>query len=105
MRWAERCYRHAEIHLNLIKSVPYLKELKLTNMDDEIYDLFSETFPDMCLDFICEDSLKSAPSKAKWRDFCNLFDGRVEDFNFGTLLRLDASKSYTEDNTCVGEIF
>lgn len=27
------------------------------------------------------------------------FDGVVEDFNYGTLLRLDCSQGYTEENT------
>lgn len=32
------------------------------------------------------------------------FDGIVEDFNYGTLLRLDCSQGYTEENTIFGEI-
>ncbi|KTG35962.1 hypothetical protein cypCar_00032622 [Cyprinus carpio] len=35
----------------------------------------------------------------KWRPFCNQFEGVVEDFNYGTLLRLDCQKDYTEENT------
>lgn len=31
------------------------------------------------------------------------FEGVVEDFNYGTLLRLDCSKGYTEENTIFGE--
>ncbi|VDO93063.1 unnamed protein product [Schistosoma margrebowiei] len=37
----------------------------------------------------------------KWRPFCNEFEKKVEDFNFGTLLRLDASKGYCPENTCI----
>ncbi|XP_045146161.1 protein PBDC1 isoform X2 [Echinops telfairi] len=35
----------------------------------------------------------------KWRPFCLKFDGIIEDFNYGTLLRLDCSQGYTEENT------
>ncbi|KAB0337153.1 hypothetical protein FD755_025727, partial [Muntiacus reevesi] len=35
----------------------------------------------------------------KWRPFCLKFDGIVEDFNYGTLLRLNCSQGYTEENT------
>ena len=37
-----------------------------------------------------------------WRPFCNEFEGLVEDFNYGTLLRLDCEKDYTEENTIFG---
>ncbi|NXT51757.1 PBDC1 protein, partial [Pluvianellus socialis] len=35
----------------------------------------------------------------KWRPFCLRFEGVVEDFNYGTLLRLDCREDYTEENT------
>uniref|UniRef100_A0A8P0PCE9 Polysaccharide biosynthesis domain-containing protein n=1 Tax=Canis lupus familiaris TaxID=9615 RepID=A0A8P0PCE9_CANLF len=35
----------------------------------------------------------------KWRPFCLKFDGVVKDFNCGTLLRLDCSQGYNEENT------
>nr|VZI48755.1 unnamed protein product [Spirometra erinaceieuropaei] len=39
--------------------------------------------------------------KPLWRPFCMEFEGVIEDFNQGTLLRLDANKGYDEANTCV----
>lgn len=39
----------------------------------------------------------------RWRPFCNQFEGIVEDFNYGTLLRLDCEKDYSEVNTIFGE--
>ena len=38
--------------------------LKLTNVDDEIYALFRESFKDMKIDVIDEDEMKSAEGKA-----------------------------------------
>lgn len=40
----------------------------------------------------------------KWRPFCNHFESLVEDFNYGTLLRLDCEKDYTEENTIFGTL-
>lgn len=45
----------------------------------------------------------SCLSPQKWRPFCLRFEGVVEDFNYGTLLRLDCRKDYTEENTIFGE--
>lgn len=39
------------------------------------------------------------PTRQRWRPFCNQFEGLVEDFNYGTLLRLDCQKGYSEENS------
>ncbi|NWU35521.1 PBDC1 protein, partial [Hylia prasina] len=38
----------------------------------------------------------------KWRPFCLRFEGVVEDFNYGTLLRLDSRREYSEENSIFG---
>ncbi|NXB77552.1 PBDC1 protein, partial [Donacobius atricapilla] len=43
--------------------------------------------------------LSGSPLPQKWRPFCLRFEGLVEDFNFGTLLRLDSRREYSEENT------
>lgn len=48
---------------------------------------------------INEDELKSPQGKAKWRPFCDRFQKLVEDYNFGTLLRADSTKDYTQENS------
>lgn len=35
----------------------------------------------------------------KWRDFCEDFKGRVEDYNYGTLLRLHSAEDYSQENS------
>ncbi|XP_073510155.1 protein PBDC1 isoform X1 [Phyllobates terribilis] len=98
MVWAMKAYQHAEVYFNLISSVdPRL--LKLTRLDDGIYTAFRSEFPDLRIDVIDPEDLKSPASKEKWRPFCMQFESQVEDFNYGTLLRLDSSKEYTEENT------
>ncbi|XP_028827008.1 protein PBDC1 [Denticeps clupeoides] len=96
--WAMKAYNHAEVYFNLISSVDP-KFLKLTKSDDNIYSAFIETFSDLDLQMLDPDKLKSSDAKEKWRPFCNQFEGIVEDFNYGTLLRLDSRKDYTEENT------
>ncbi len=119
------------ISLQLISSVEP-KFLKLTKSDEQIYTKFREAFPDLSIQVLDPDLLKSADAKEvrqvtlafdmrlkfhlylvgqhifplfffqKWRPFCNQFEGVVEDFNYGTLLRLDCQKDYTEENTIFG---
>ncbi|XP_054874977.1 protein PBDC1 isoform X2 [Amphiprion ocellaris] len=96
--WAMKAYNHAEVYFNLISSVDP-KFLKLTKLDDKIYSTFRESFKDLDLKVLTHDQLKSSNAKERWRLFCNQFEGLVEDFNFGTLLRLDCEKDYVEDNT------
>ncbi|KAK2887905.1 hypothetical protein Q8A73_019353 [Channa argus] len=96
--WAMKAYNHAEVYFNLISSVDP-KFLKLTKQDDRIYSTFRETFKDLDIKLLKEEDLKSDEAKERWRPFCNQFEGVVEDFNYGTLLRLDCEKDYTEENT------
>ncbi|XP_008421354.1 protein PBDC1 [Poecilia reticulata] len=96
--WAMKAYNHAEVYFNLISSVDP-KFLKLTKVDEQIYSSFRETFKDLDVKRLKEEDLKSDEAKQTWRPFCNQFEGIVEDFNYGTLLRLDCEKDYSEDNT------
>lgn len=93
-----KAYNHAEVYYNLISSVDP-KFLKLTKVDDQIYSSFRETFKELDVKQLKEEDLKSDEAKERWRPFCNQFEGVVEDFNYGTLLRLDCEKDYSEENT------
>ncbi|XP_063787895.1 protein PBDC1 [Pseudophryne corroboree] len=98
MVWAMKAYQHAEVYFNLISSVdPHL--LKLTRSDDLIYTAFRGKFPQLRIDVLDPEDLKSPAAKEEWRPFCMQFESQVEDFNYGTLLRLDSSKEYSEENT------
>ncbi|ENN81939.1 protein PBDC1-like [Dendroctonus ponderosae] len=96
--WAMRAYEHAEIYFNILCSVDP-KILRLTPEDDLIYRLFREEFPKLDVQLIIEQELKSTKEKAKWRPFCEKFKTIVEDYSYGTLLRSDALKDYSEENT------
>ncbi|KAF9429173.1 hypothetical protein BGZ76_001710 [Entomortierella beljakovae] len=100
-QWAVKAMHHAETYFSLIQAMDGSK-LKLTKIDDEIYEDFIKTFgKDFKIDVLDEDrDFKSPEMKEKWRQFINKYDGgKVTDYNFGSLLRLDASKEYSEENT------
>ncbi|XP_053407092.1 protein PBDC1-like [Mercenaria mercenaria] len=97
-QWAVKAYHHAETYFNLISSVDP-RYLKLTQLDDEIYTLFRQEFPDFNVEILDEDKMKSPAAKEKWRGFCNKFQNRVEDFNMGTLIRKNSHEEFSESNS------
>ncbi|KAK2143158.1 hypothetical protein LSH36_872g01060 [Paralvinella palmiformis] len=98
LQWALKAFHHAETYFNLISAVDPMF-LKLTRVDDVIYQTFREDFPDLDVRIVNDDELKSKEGKEKWREFCNKFEGKVEDFNMGTLLRLDCGNDVSDENT------
>ena len=75
-------------------------QLRLTKYDDEILEHFNREFPDFDLKgTIDEDEMKSKDGKEKWRNFCQEYEKKVEDYNFGTLLRKNASWEYGQEET------
>ncbi|NXC42938.1 PBDC1 protein, partial [Penelope pileata] len=78
------------------------KFLTLTKVDEQIYAEFRRAFAELRVDVLDPEELKSEPAKEKWRPFCLRFEGLVEDFNYGTLLRLDCRRGYSEENSIFG---
>ena len=78
-------------------------QLRLTKLDDDIYDHLQKDFPDFKpTDKIDEDDMKSKTGKERWRKFMMAYEKTVADFNFGTLLRKDAGDEYGQDETIFG---
>ncbi|KAI8972361.1 putative polysaccharide biosynthesis protein [Pilobolus umbonatus] len=100
-QWAVKAMHHAETYFNLISHVdPSI--LKLTKIDDEILKDFEETFPEIDVLHLNEDHFKTPAYKEKWRQFINQYEKRVNEYNFGSLIRIDARDDYTEQNTMFG---
>ena len=78
-------------------------KLRLTRMDDEILQHLHESFPDFDpAETIDEDKMKSKDGKERWRNFVNVYEKgekKVEDFNFGTMLRRNPKFEYGEKET------
>jgi len=103
-QFAVKAVEHAQTYWNLLEKIPP-RELKLSKWDDEIYEQTMATFPEFGeeghgkLVRLDENWLKSEEGKKKWRDFINQYEEKVKDYNFGSLIRTDASKEYSETNT------
>ncbi|CAI4052790.1 hypothetical protein SKDZ_16G0520 [Saccharomyces kudriavzevii ZP591] len=93
----------AETYWKLLTSIPGSK-LRLTKFDDEIYENFIERFPEYKdverVKKFTDGELKTKEAKERWRKFFTIFEKKIEDYNFGTLLRTDASAEYGELTTC-----
>ncbi|KAL0637539.1 hypothetical protein Q9L58_003428 [Maublancomyces gigas] len=101
-QFAVKAVNHAQTYWSILERRKG-SELRLTRMDQEIYDHLMEVFPDfnsaVPLD---EDEMKSRVGKEKWRLFMSKYEKKIEDYNFGTLLRTDGKAEYGERTTIFG---
>jgi hypothetical protein len=75
-------------------------KLRLTKLDDEIYEHFKSEFPDFDPKAtIDEDEMKSKDGKEKWRQFIMAYEKKVEDYNYGTVIRTNPKFEYGENET------
>jgi hypothetical protein len=74
--------------------------LRLTKIDDDIYEHLMKDFPEFDpAATINEDDMKSKSGKERWRKFMMAYEKKVDDYNFGTLLRSNAKFEYGEKET------
>ncbi|KAJ7241688.1 DUF757-domain-containing protein [Mycena haematopus] len=103
-QFAVKAVEQAQTYWNLIEKVAP-RELKLTKIDDEIYEDTIKTFPELVendhakLVKLDEDGMKSPEGKERWRVFIESYKKKVKDYNFGSLIRTDARQEYGENNT------
>lgn len=97
-QWAVKAMHQAETYFKLLQAVDPRK-VKLTRLDDEIYNHFRSEFPDLDLkELKVNQDFKSEAAKEKWRQFLLKYE-KVADYNFGTLLRIKYDDDYTEENS------
>lgn len=88
-----------ETYWSLLRAIPGSR-LKLTKIDDEIHGHFRREFADLDVRGpLDEDAMKSKEGKERWRGFIKEYEERVEDFNFGCMLRARADAEYGEEGT------
>ena len=101
MQFAVKAVQQAETYWSLLEKI-FGSKLKLTKHDDDIFNQLLEDFPEFKepsnVAVIREEDMKSTSGKARWRAFCEKFN-EIEDYNFGTLLRLKANEEYSQDGT------
>ena len=79
-------------------------QLRLTKIDDEIFEEFKQDFPNFDpASTIDEEQMKSKEGKEQWRSFINKFEKKVDDFNFGTMVRGNPKWEYGVIETIFGE--
>lgn len=78
--------------------------LRLTKIDDEIYDHLCKDFPEFDpAETIDENKLKNPAAKKRWRDFMMAYEKKVDDYSFGTMLRSSPKEEYTQHGTIFGK--
>ena len=78
-------------------------KLRLTKFDDDILEHFRKEFPEINVEeTIDEDKMKSKEGKERWRNFMMQYEKKVEDYNFGTMLRANSKFEYGEKETIFG---
>lgn len=78
-------------------------QLRLTKIDDKIYEHLKKDFPEFNpRDTIDEDKMKSKEGKERWRNFMMAYEKKVDDYNFGTMLRANPKFEYGEKETIFG---
>lgn len=83
----------------ILEKVPGSK-LRLTKMDDDIFEHLKRDFPEFDpAEPINEDEMKSKTGKERWRTFMMAYDKKIDDYNFGTLLRASPKTEYGEKET------
>lgn len=77
--------------------------LRLTKIDDEIYEHLKTDFPELDVSkTIDEDEMKSKSGKERWRKFMMAYEKKVDDYNFGTMLRVNPRLEYGKEETIFG---
>jgi len=103
-QFAVKAVEHAQTYWNLLEKIPP-RELRLTKLDDEIYEHAISSFPELAANDnagfvkLDEEWMKSEDGKKRWREFVNVYEKKVKDYNFGSLIRMDAQEEYSETNT------
>ncbi|KAF3035453.1 hypothetical protein E8E12_005685 [Didymella heteroderae] len=98
-QFAVKVVQHMETYWNILEKVKG-STLRLTKIDDEIYEHFQKEFPDWdATATINEDEMKSKAGKEKWRNFINQYEKKIEDFNFGAMVRASPKTDYTQEGT------
>jgi len=103
-QFAVKAVEHAQTYWNLLGKVPP-RELKLTKYDDEIFEHTVKAFPELAeppyekVAKLDEEWMKSSESKKRWREFIEQYEKKVQDYNFGSLIRTDTRGEYGETNT------
>ncbi|KAJ0339463.1 hypothetical protein COL922a_004385 [Colletotrichum nupharicola] len=93
-QFAVKVVQHMETYWKILEKVKG-SSLRLTKIDDEIYEHLQTEFPEFDpAATINEDEMKSKNGKERWRKFMMAYEKRVDDYNFGTMVRSKPDVEY-----------
>ncbi|KAJ8125318.1 hypothetical protein O1611_g8321 [Lasiodiplodia mahajangana] len=91
--------QHLETYWAILQKVKG-SMLRLTKMDNDILEHLKTDFPEFDpAATINEDEMKSKAGKERWRKFMVAYEKKVDDYNFGTMLRTSPNVEYDQDTT------
>ncbi|KAG4444372.1 hypothetical protein IFR05_000137 [Cadophora sp. M221] len=98
-QFAVKVVQHMSTYWSILEKVRG-STLRLTKLDEDIYTHLKADFPEFDPAApIDEDEMKSKTGKERWRKFLMAYEKKVDDYNFGTMLRADAKGEYEEKET------
>ncbi|CAK7218357.1 hypothetical protein SBRCBS47491_003482 [Sporothrix bragantina] len=98
-QFAVKAVQHMETYWAILERVRG-STLRLTKLDEEIMEHLSTDFPEFDPAVpINEDEMKSKTGKERWRKFMMAYEKKVDDYNFGTMMRIAPNVEYGRDET------
>ncbi|CAD6504559.1 BgTH12-00068 [Blumeria graminis f. sp. triticale] len=98
-QFAVKAVQQMATYWGILEKVPG-SSLRLTKIDDEIYDHLMRDFPEFDPAVtINEDEMKSKAGKERWRKFMMAYNNRVDDYSFGTIVRSNPKWEYGNEET------
>lgn len=98
-QFAVKVVQHMEIYWNILEKVKG-SSIRLTKFDDDIYEHVKKDFPEFDpAKPVDEDEMKSPEGKKRWRGFMMQYEKKIDDYNFGTMVRADPKTDYTQEGT------
>ncbi|CAK7212289.1 hypothetical protein SCUCBS95973_001413 [Sporothrix curviconia] len=98
-QFAVKAVQHMETYWAILERVRG-STLRLTKLDEEILEHLATDFPEFdAAAAINEDEMKSKTGKERWRKFMMAYEKKVDDYNFGTMMRIAPNVEYGRDET------
>lgn len=98
-QFAVKVVQHMQTYWSILEKIKG-SSLRLTKMDDDIYNHLKEAFPKFDpAATIDENDMKGTTGKKLWRDFMMKYEKKIDDYNFGTMVRINPNVEYEEKTT------
>lgn len=98
-QFAVKVVQHMSTYWAILEKVKG-STLRLTKIDDDIYSHLKTDFPEFDASVtIDEDQMKSKTGKERWRKFMMAYEKKIDDYNFGTMMRGNPKWEYGQDET------